>query len=623
MDTLRLVQCGDRALLAYLGDTIDPAVNRRVQGVTLALRQLQHPAIVEVTPSYHCLMVEFDPVRIRSDQVEEMVREALSAAQETGTTPRTIDIPVRYGGDFGPDLGNVSAHTGLPPEEVVRRHAEGRYRVFCLGFSPGFPYLGGLEEGLHTPRLAEPRTRVPAGSVAIGGGQTGIYPSEAPGGWQLIGRTPVRLFDPFRKPPALLEPGDAIRFLPVGDERFAELLEEAARPETERPPTPNAATAIGLRIIQPGMATTMQDLGRRGYLQYGVSTAGAADFFALMVGNWLLGNRARTSALEITLTGPEMEFTGPVALCITGAPIPAELIPAGGESPRAIPGWTTVLAGPGDRLRMGTVTAGCRSYLCLAGGFDLPPVLGSLSEDLFGKIGPLGRRLQAGDWLPVGLPLHPPANLAGRTLPADAIPAYTGRAILRATRGPQDHAFTEDAIHQFFGAEYTVGAQSDRQGLRLSGPVLTHATRADIISEPIAPGSVQVPANGQPIVLMGNRQTVGGYAKIAVTLFPDLSAASQLRPGDRIRFQEVDLAEAHHIAWHERRKLGQIRRHLEREISANPEMPVRLSATGNAPFEVQLPEPAPAPAAAESKERRYRITIMGVEFDTTVEEVDA
>lgn len=633
---VRLVSCGDRSLLIYLGDGIDRDVNLRVHTLTRVLKAKRHPALVEVTPSYHCLMVEFDPVRIRPDQLEDLVHGALKEAAAGGThAGRTVEIPVVYGGEAGPDLGNVAAHTGLTTDEVVQRHAAGLYRVFCLGFSPGFPYLGGLEPVLHTPRLAQPRTKVPAGSVAIGGGQTGVYPAESPGGWQLIGRTPVRLFDPRREPPALLEPGDDIRFVPVASGSFAELEQQGQETGT----APEAAAGhgtTGLRVLQPGLATTVQDLGRRGYQAYGVSPAGASDFAALMIGNWLLGNRARTSALEITLLGPEVEFTGPVAFCLTGAPAPAELTPAGGGSPWAVPGWTTVLAGPGDRLRIGAATAGCRGYLCIAGGFDLAPVLGSLSEDLFGKLGPLGRRLRAGDWLPVGLPIHPPANLAGRTIPADAIPHYSGLTVVRATRGPQEDAFTPEALAAFFGGEYVVGAQSDRQGIRLEGPKLTHATKADIISEPIPAGSVQVPAGGQPILLLGNRQTVGGYTKIAVAVYPDLAAASQLRPGDRLRFQEVDAAEAHAIAWAERRRLAQVRRYLERGVAEGAEVgsarvavlapaaPIMVTTEATAPL---APESGPPTAtqpisSAPGGERRFRISILGIEFDTTVEEID-
>ncbi len=619
---LRLVPCGDRALLCYLGDRIDPVINDHVHALASAIRQQAHPAVVEVTPGFHAVLLEFDPVRIRSEQVEEIVRTASARVSSTeGGSGRTVEIPVCYGGEMGPDIATVAAHTGLPVDQVVERHAAGRYRVYSLGFSPGFPYMGGLEPGLHTPRLAEPRVRVPGGSVGIGGEQTGIYPAPSPGGWQLIGRTPLRLFDPNRAEPTLLQPGDTVRFVPIDPGLYTTL--EADHVDVERSLPDYEPGRTGLRILQPGFMTTLQDLGRRGYTSLGVPTAGAADFSSLMIGNWLLGNRARTAALEITLTGPEVEFTGPTAFALTGAPLPAELIPADGSHPRAIPGWTAVLASPGDRLRMGATTSGCRSYLSVAGGFDLPPVLGSLSEDLFGKVGPLGRPVRTGDWLPVGLPLHPPADLAGRRLPSDAIPSFEGSLTIRATRGPQTESFTSGAVAQFFGSTYRVGARSDRQGLRLEGPRLSHSGRADIISEPVPVGAVQVPQNGMPILLMGNRQTTGGYTKIAVAVYNDLWLAAQLRPGDSLRFQEVDAAEAHQIAWQERRRLGQIRRHLERAQRSEEglTLPAMLASL---PVEPTLVGPGLALTATQPKSvgvRTFRITIAGIEFEATVEEV--
>jgi len=627
---LHFVPCGDRALLAYLGTEIDPAVNRAVQGLSRALRALNHPAIVEITPGYHALLIEYDPIRIRVETLEELALAALAGLEDLADSGRTVEVPVLYGGEMGPDLDAVAAHASLSPDEVVRRHAEAAYRVYCLGFSPGFAYLGGLDPAIHTPRLAEPRTRVPGGSVGIGGNQTGVYPSPSPAGWHLIGRSPMDLFDPWRQPPTPFEPGDTVRFQPITPERYAALTAPAV---LRHPPFPEFAPGkTGLRIITPGLATTVQDLGRRGYMAYGVPVAGAADFWSLMVGNWLLSNRARTPGLELTLMGPELEFTGPVAFCLTGAPMPAELIPAGGGSPVPVPGWTALLAGPGDRLRMGTTTEGCRSYLCVAGGFDLEPVLGSFSEDLFAKLGPFGRPLQSGDWLPTGLPLHPPADLAGRAVPMDVLPRFGDRGPIRITRGPQVSAFTEAAFTTLFSAQYTVGPNSDRQGLRLQGPALAHTQRADILSEPIPAGSIQVPANGQPILLLGNRQTVGGYTKIGVAVYADVAAAAQLRPGDRLRFQEVDAAEAHSIAWAERRRLAQIRRDLERAMGTVAQSGHVFTIPAEIPVTIAAPQPQPEPTlsadptreqpAPPPRTRTFRITVADITFEACVEEVD-
>ena len=622
LGALRLVPCGDRALLCYLGEELDEATSRLVHSLAEALRGA-HPAIVEVTPGFHALMVEYDPVRIRLDHLTAMVQEAAGRTSSAEVRERVVEIPVVYGGEYGPDLDAVAARAGLTPEEAAARHVAGAYRVYCLGFSPGFPYLGGLDPILATPRLDDPRVHVPDGSVGIGGNLTGIYPGDAPGGWRLIGRTPVRLFDPRREPPALLRPGDRVRFVPIDPAAYTEMEQ---REQADPPALPVFAPGrTGLRIVQPGWQTTLQDLGRRGYTAYGVSVAGAVDQQSLMIGNWLLGNRARTAALEITLTGPEIEFTGPIAFALTGAPISAELIPADGGSPRPVPGWTSVLAGPGDRLRLGAVTAGCRAYLCVAGGIDLPPVLGSLSEDLFGHIGPLGRPLRAGDWLPVGLPLHPPADLAGRSLPPDAIPPFEGQAVIRLVLGPQADQFSEEAISRLFAEGFRVGPRADRQGLRLEGPRLQPDAPAAMLSEPIPPGALQVVPSGQPILLLSNRQTLGGYPKIATAVFTDLWRAAQLKEGDRVSFEQVDVAEGHAIAWQERRRLGQIRRYLERRTAAvfRPSGAVQATLPPAAAAQV-TPPTAPATAgaaAARPGARVYRITVGDTEFLCEVEEV--
>lgn len=621
----QFVPCGDRALLVYLGAGIDPELNRRVRTLADQLRGA-HPAITEVTASYHAALVEFDPVRLRSEALTELIELALGALQDQPPTPsRTVTIPVAYGGEHGPDLDRVAELTGLSPDDLIERHAGGAYTVYALGFSPGFPYLGGLDPALATPRLDSPRVHVPAGSVGIGGDQTGLYPQPTPGGWNLIGQTPLRLFDAGQNPPALLAPGDSVRFQPISEAEFGALLTERSRTIT---PEPTEAQA-GLRVLHPGLMTTIQDLGRRGYALYGVSPAGAVDFWSLMVGNWLLGNRARSAALEITLQGPELQVTGPLAFAITGAPIEGTLYPADGSAPQALAPWQSYLAGPGDRISLGSVQQGCRSYLCLQGGIGLAPVLGSLSEDLFGQVGPLGRPLQSGDWLPIGLPLHAPAEIAGRALPPAhrpdwAAPASGSVVTLRFVPGPQ--SFPAEALEQLSAEPYTVTPVSDRQGIRLSGAALSHGPEgANILSEPIAPGSIQVPANGQPILLLGNRQTVAGYAKIGVVIYPDLARAGQLRPGDQVRFQPVTLAEAQAITRAERRRLAVIRRLLERgegilQAEATPlrpePAPQPVEVTPEAPPE---PEAAPMPAGGP---RVFRVSISGIEFTAKVEEVE-
>jgi KipI family sensor histidine kinase inhibitor len=172
--------------------------------------------VLEVVPGMNNLTLVFDPLEADREALADRLQQAWGAAGQAPAAGRDVDIPVQYGGEFGPDLAAVANHTGLSTREVIERHSGGQYVVFFLGFQPGFAYMGGLEAALHTPRRASPRLEVPAGSVGIGGEQTGIYPATSPGGWQLIGRTELPLFDPARRPPTLLQPGDRVRFTIAG-----------------------------------------------------------------------------------------------------------------------------------------------------------------------------------------------------------------------------------------------------------------------------------------------------------------------------------------------------------------------------------------------------------------------
>ena len=219
---MRIRSQGEGGVVVELGDAIDPAVNARVQMMARAIRDRLSGDVLEVVPSYRSLLVIHDPLSAPRERVVERVR-ALADELERAPSPaarRIVRIPTRYGGAHGPDLAEVARLAGMGEDEVVRRHAAPCYLVHFLGFTPGFPYLGGLDPGLATPRLDSPRARIPAGSVAIGGVQTGIYPVESPGGWRLVGRTPLRLFDPRMAMPFLLAPGDGLRFVPVDDATY-------------------------------------------------------------------------------------------------------------------------------------------------------------------------------------------------------------------------------------------------------------------------------------------------------------------------------------------------------------------------------------------------------------------
>ena len=218
----RVLLCGDTGISVEFGNAIDPALNHRVRLLFGQLVKRQLSGILGLNPTYRSLFIQYDPWQCSFENLLLVVEECLKAAPEgTVASAPVIEIPVCYGGEYGPDLDAVASFHGMTPDEVVRLHCAALYYVYMIGFTPGFPYLGGLDERLHTPRRKEPRKVVPAGSVGIADRQTGIYPIDSPGGWRLIGKTPVRIFDLEKADPFTIHAGDSLKFKPITREAFA------------------------------------------------------------------------------------------------------------------------------------------------------------------------------------------------------------------------------------------------------------------------------------------------------------------------------------------------------------------------------------------------------------------
>lgn len=229
MTTFDITIAGDSALNLEFAREISPETSTLIRLAATYLTEDPVEGVVELVPTFCSLMVVYDPCTIGCQELAERLRTKLSVLSKAeATVKRIVEIPVCYGGEFGPDLRNVVEHTGLSAEEVIRIHTQHDYLIDMLGFLPGFAYLGGLDERLHTPRLATPRTRIEAGSVGIGGAQTGVYPLASPGGWQIIGRTPIRPYDPDRERPILYEAGDYLRFVPITPEEYGTIEAQLA-----------------------------------------------------------------------------------------------------------------------------------------------------------------------------------------------------------------------------------------------------------------------------------------------------------------------------------------------------------------------------------------------------------
>lgn len=558
-DQIRIVQDGDSCFLIVLGHDVSVLVSARVHALRRALDAVQSSWLVETVPGYCSLGLVVKPLQVSLEDVEELVSAAMSNVKAAPPIqPRTVTIPVCYGGAYGPDMEVVCQRSGLSEQEVVQRHVTARYQCSMLGFLPGFPYLMGLDPQLATPRLATPRITVSAGSVGIAGAQTGVYPVSSPGGWNIIGCTPLTLFDMSCEQPSLVQAGDAVHFSPISVEEFEE---KQSNESVRYPRIHNVAVgeAGGCDVLEPGMLTTVQDDGRWGLQHIGVPVSGAMDRQALALGNLLVGNEEGAAALEITLSGPRLAFTTDALVAVTGADMGLQVDGCD------VPAWTAVLVAAGSVLSMaGSSGAGCRACLCVAGGIDVPDVLGSRSTLLQAALGGFeGRALYMGD----RLHLHPLTRqvrcLEGFSCPLGLRPLYAVDEPVQVLPGPQADALTPGARQTFLKETWTVSNASDRMGCRLEGPRLDLKGSADVLSEVIPEGAVEVTGSGLPIVMLADRQTTGGYVKPFVIASAALGWLAQRRPGDSVRFRMCSLDDAREM--------------LEKQSSARKEL-ARLQA---------------------------------------------
>ncbi len=295
-----------------------------------------------------------------------------------------------------------------------------------------------------------------------------------------------------------------------------------------------------IKIRSAGLFTTVQDTGRYGYQGYGMPVSGAMDSFSVRMANKLAGNPPDYACLEATFTGPEVSFNYPAIIAITGA----DMDPA--INGREIPGYCPVEVDAGDLLSFSGLKRGCRTYIAFSGGIDVPVVMGSRSTYIRGKLGGYeGRALRTGDELSLGLSVKKPSTWE---IPAGLIPEYLPEQIVRVIKGPDTDCFEREGIQDFFESGYVITGESDRMGYRLSGPHVSHKPgRSEIISSGVTLGTIQIPGNGQPIVLLADRQTTGGYPRIAGIISVDITLIAQMIPGEKVYFKLVPIAEAERL----------------------------------------------------------------------------
>ncbi|MCW0000701.1 5-oxoprolinase/urea amidolyase family protein [Pararhizobium sp. YC-54] len=487
--------------------------------------------VEDMVPAARTLMIRFRPEKLTAERLAGAITTRDLSAR-IAPSDKCIEIPVRYDGE---DLGDVADLTGLPVEEIIRRHTESEFTVAFCGFAPGFGYLVGGDPALQVPRRQSPRTRIPAGSVALAGAFSGVYPQASPGGWQIIGTTPEKMWDLSRDPPALFQPGYRVRFFDLANKSVAVVQGTAIGSEVQAADA--APDAVTLKILSAPMPALFQDLGRFGQTGQGVSASGALDRGALKAANRVVGNPVNFPCLEITLGGFSFEITDRAVLGITGAPCPIQVRDASGRVQTAET-YQPISLEPGDVVTLGHAPKGMRSYLALRGGFAVKPVLGSAATDTLAVVGP--DPVSTGTVLTIEPETKGLAPVSLTEAPAFDHPASGETVTLDVVMGPRSDWFTKAGIATLSGQLWQITPQSNRVGIRLSGDVpLERKDKAELPSEGTATGAIQVPHSGQPVLFLADHPLTGGYPVIGTVAEYHLDLAGQIPVNAKIRFRPV------------------------------------------------------------------------------------
>lgn len=500
-------------LYIRLSDSVERAANARLHALARQLNRVCAAGVTDVIPGYVSLLIEYDPKRISQSGLKREVAEAVAAADSSESQGALVEVGVVYD---GPDLQAVAGSAGMSADEVVKRHSSVTYHAYAAGFTPGFVYLGDVDHAIRHPRLEKPRPVVAAGSVGIADGQTAIYPLDSPGGWNIIGRAAVNVFDPNRRNAALIQAGDRVRFMPQSESPPKPAVEplNLLHPDPEHPV---------LVVREPGLLDLMVDEGRFNAGHLGFARSGALDPVSAHIANGLVANRPNDPVIEMNLIGPTLEAVADCVVAFAGYGVTMCI----GEEPAAP--FTSTHVKAGQVLTFPPAKSGCRGYLAVAGGFSSNSFMGSASVDVRGLI---GRPLQEADLL--GLRRQQPVRAGFSFMPhswvSDGPGSRSSHTVrLRLLPGPQyDPELLADLVAKPLRVEH-----SDRMGVRLE---TTGAAGGGVVSEGSPLGAVQLTAAGEPLVLLNDRGTMGGYTKPAVVHPRDLPLLAQARDGALVRF---------------------------------------------------------------------------------------
>lgn len=549
---IKIEAVNEDCFMITFGTKIDLSLTAQIASLNQQIKLTLAHHLIDSTPSYTTILVQFNLLSTAPLVVYEQLKTLVYSPAFSHLTDekKCHRLPVYYHSSVGPDLLPLAESKGLTVDQVITIHSQQRYQVCALGFSPGFAFLAEVNPLIQQPRLASPRPKVQAGSVAIADKQTAVYPSDSPGGWNIIGHCPMRLFDMEKMPISDFSVGDSVEFYPVNEQTYLALMETewgtemtGSSPSIDNKANGELLAESGLRVINSGVLSSIQDKGRFGQSEQGVSQGGVADTKFAHWANYLLGNSVDNALIEITVGGAEFVALSEVRLALTGAEMHTHIVDENNKKLKSIKQQSFTLFA-GQRLKLGFATQGVRAYLAVKDGFNVKSILGSCSTVKRNQIGGLagnGEALKKGDVIALNMPGPLDQTLRfNRRVPDSYHLKPQALTRIGLIESYQQHLFTAQQKCQLYQQTYTISTNSDRMGMRLLGGPLS-MSQDGVISEAIALGSVQIPADGVPIILLQDRQTLGGYPKIGCVCQQDLNVLAQLPAGSEIQFYRCSL----------------------------------------------------------------------------------
>ena len=535
-----IYQLGEMAVTVAFEAVIDDIINDKVLALYKHLLTEKIIGVKDIIPAYHTVTVIFGTAIFKQKNsgftwMIDLVEAAIATCNwKVEQQQNIVEIPACYDASLGLDIEVLATSKSITIEELIKRHSEKLYRIFCIGFLPGFAYMGKVDEIIATPRRQTPRPNVIQGSVGIAGEQTGIYPLNSPGGWNIIAQTPLQLFNANRGEPVLLKMGDTVKFSPISLNDFLAFKNRVGiqvKPQKDK--------QQGIIILKQGIADSVQDLGRYGHQHLGINPTGAMDVIAAQIANFLVGNLGNEAVIELHFPTSVFQFQTDAIIALCGADFTATI----NNSP--IPINTPTIIAKNTTLHFTKLKNGARCYLAVGGGYDIPLWLNSSATNLKANTGGYcGRLLHKDDVIGIKQQRDYSKFLLQKNhtiLPwkADVATVYNKDDTLDIMLGNEHQYLCGASKEILLTSTFTITNKSDRMGYRLHGLPLQLLQPFSLISTAVTKGTIQLLPDGDLIVLMADHQTIGGYPRIAHLCETANVKLAQIQAHQSIRFKVI------------------------------------------------------------------------------------